>query len=92
MASETLKQLKNLVFPQRLLENLINDLLDLAKSENNTLSFNNEFFDLTDVIQEVFKVSGYVADDKNITLRAKIDSRPSLDLIKSIKADKLRLA
>ena len=92
MASETHKQLKNLVFPQRLLENLINDLLDLAKSENNTLSFNNEFFDLTDVIQEVFKVSGYVADDKKITLRAEIDSRPSLDLIKSIKADKLRLA
>ena len=80
------------MFPQRLLENLINDLLDLAKSENNTLSFNNGFFDLTDVIQEVFKVSGFEADDKKITLRAEIDSRSSLDLIKSVEADKLRLA
>ena len=80
-----------MVFPQRLLENLINDLLDLAKSENNTLSFNNGYFDSTDVIQEVFKVSSYVADDKKINLRAEIDSRSSLDLIKSVEGDKLRL-
>jgi len=30
-----------------MIENLINDLLDLAKIENNKFSLNEEYFDLT---------------------------------------------
>lgn len=34
-----------------MLENLINDLLDLAKLENNSFTLNSEYFDLTNVIE-----------------------------------------
>lgn len=34
-----------------MLENLINDLLDLAKIENNKFSLNNKNFDLTETIE-----------------------------------------
>ena len=35
-----------------MLENLINDLLDLAKIENNKFSLNYNYFDLTSTIEE----------------------------------------
>jgi len=34
-----------------MIENLINDLLDLAKIENNKFNLNNEYFDLTESIK-----------------------------------------
>jgi len=37
-----------------MMENLINDLLDLAKMENNTFSFSRELFNLGDTINEAF--------------------------------------
>ena len=35
--------------------NLINDLLDLAKLENNKFSLNQEFFCLVNVIEQAFE-------------------------------------
>jgi signal transduction histidine kinase len=40
-----------------MLENLINDLLDLAKLENNTFSLTKEYFNLMDTIYQAFKIS-----------------------------------
>jgi len=34
-----------------MIENLINDLLDLAKIENNKFKLNEEYFDLTNTIK-----------------------------------------
>ena len=34
-----------------MLENLINDLLDLAKIENNKFSLNQDYFDLAETIE-----------------------------------------
>ena len=42
------------VFSQRMVENLINDLLDLAKLENSSFKFSNEYFDLATTIYEAF--------------------------------------
>ena len=44
--------LNNQLFAQRMVENLINDLLDLAKMEQNTFKFNNSYFDLSSVISQ----------------------------------------
>ena len=42
-----------------MLNNLINDMLDLAKCESGTFKFYDEFFDLTDVIQNAFETIRY---------------------------------
>ena len=50
--AETLLQTQ--VYSQKMMENLINDLLDLAKLENNQFNISNDFFDLSSTIYEVF--------------------------------------
>jgi signal transduction histidine kinase len=37
-----------------MMENLINDLLDLAKMENNSFSFSNDYFNLANIVYEAF--------------------------------------
>ena len=37
-----------------MLENLINDLLDLAKLENNSFKFDNDYFSLPNTIYQAF--------------------------------------
>lgn len=49
-----------------MLENLINDLLDLAKLENNQFSFNFEYFDLTKVIFDSFETLLHQANSNKI--------------------------
>ena len=44
------------VYSQKMMENLINDLLDLAKLENNQFNISNDFFDLSSTIYEVFQM------------------------------------
>lgn len=51
-----------------LLNNLISDLLDLAKFETQTFTFNYEYFDLIDVINNSFQQMKYLADQKSIKL------------------------
>ena len=42
--------LRKQVFSQRMVENLINDLLDLAKLENSSFVLDKSYFNLTDII------------------------------------------
>jgi hypothetical protein len=37
-----------------MLENLVNDLLDLAKMENNSFKFDDDYFSLPETIYEAF--------------------------------------
>ena len=39
-----------------MLENLINDLIDLAKIENNKFSLNKEYCDLTQTIEQTLEL------------------------------------
>jgi len=41
------KLLLRQIFSQQMMENLINDLLDLAKLENNSFQFSDDYFNLT---------------------------------------------
>ena len=42
------------MFSQKMMENLINDLLDLAKIENDSFNISREYFDLGSLIFEAF--------------------------------------
>ena len=51
-----------------MLLNLINDLLDLAKVENNSFTFVESFFDLNMLIKSAFETVQSQADLKNLRL------------------------
>jgi signal transduction histidine kinase len=60
------------IFSQTMMENLINDLLDLAKMQNNQFSQRMEYFNLTDLIYESFSILMESAFQRQIKLTAEI--------------------
>ena len=60
--------MQNTKYSATLLNNLISDLLDLAKFETQTFTFNYEYFDIIEVISNSFIQMKYLADQKNIKL------------------------
>ena len=69
---------------------LINDLLDLAKMENNSFTLTQEYFNLNTIIKESFQILLHMANDNNINLKAEIDTKENLDLIQAIYGDERR--
>ena len=55
-----------------MMNNLINDMLDLAKFESGTFKFHNDFFDLTEVVTQAFETVRHQATKKGINLEFKI--------------------
>ena len=74
-----------------MMENLINDLLDLAKMQNNSFQLTNDYFSLTCVIYEAFQMLMHSANEKGIELRAEIDLKANLELIEAIHGDQNRI-
>ena len=58
--------LENIEFQSKMLTNLINDLLDLSKIDSLNFKFNDEFFNLIEVVEMAFKTVNYMAIKKNI--------------------------
>ena len=56
-----------------MLENLINDLIDQAKIENNKFSLNQEYFDLTQTIHQTLEILLFQANEREIELEVIID-------------------
>jgi signal transduction histidine kinase len=63
------------IFSQTMMENLINDLLDLAKMQNNQFSQRKEYFNLTDLIYESFSILRESAFQRQIKLTAEIKQK-----------------
>jgi signal transduction histidine kinase len=55
-----------------MLNNLINDMLDLAKFESGTFKFHDNFFDLIEIVENAFETIRYQAERKNISLNYKV--------------------
>ena len=73
-----------------MMENLINDLLDLAKLNRNQFVFSKEYFNLSTTIYESFQILHQSAKSKGINLEAEIDQKVNLDLIQSVLGDQRR--
>ena len=78
------------MFSQKMMENLINDLLDLAKIENNSFNISSEYFDLGALIYEALQMMAYKAEDSGIALTAEIDQKKNLGLLENIYGDQRR--
>jgi signal transduction histidine kinase len=61
------------VFSHAILENLINDILDLAKLENCQFTLNESVFDLNKTVVRVLDMVSLQAFDKGVELRATVD-------------------
>lgn len=72
------------------MENLINDLLDLAKLENNTFTLSSSYFNLASTIQEAFQMLLFSAKEQGIDLVAEISEIEHLDFIQHIHGDERR--
>jgi len=51
-----------------MLINLINDLLDFAKINSLNFKFNNEYFDLADLIEKSYDSVKFIANQKNLII------------------------
>jgi signal transduction histidine kinase len=66
------KFLKNAMFSATMLNNLINDMMDLAKMESGTFIFHDDYFDLVETIQNSFEVLRYLSEKNQIQMSYKI--------------------
>ena len=57
----------------KMITNLIQDLLDLAKYENTVFKINEDYFNLIEVITEAFNIVAYAAEEKNCNLFLEFD-------------------
>jgi len=73
-----------------MIENLINDLLDLAKLENNSFNLTNEPFDFAQTIYEAFDILLHQANERQIGLKAQIDLKENLKFLYCLQGDKRR--
>ena len=86
---ESIKMFENCRYCSKLLLNLINDMMDLAKSEKMKFELNNQLFDLENTVQRSFENMTYMAFEKNIDLSLKIDDK-LYPFIKKINGDENR--
>ena len=84
------KMLKKQIFSHQMMENLINDLLDLAKLENNSFKFSESYFNLTQTIYESLQIILYSAHSRGLNLLVEIDNERNLDFFNEIYGDKRR--
>ena len=73
-----------------MLENLINDLLDLAKMENNSFKFDNDYFSLPETIFQAFQMLNFSANERGVKLQAVVDQKQNLDLVNALQGDQRR--
>ena len=56
----------NCKYNSKMLVNLINDMMDLAKTQRMKFDLNNSFFDLEQLVQRSFDNLGYLAIEKEV--------------------------
>ena len=69
--------LSNAIFSAFMTTNLINDLLDLGKLENNAFQLSISKFNLINAIEEAFQIVSFQAENKNISLYLVMDIQGS---------------
>jgi signal transduction histidine kinase len=72
------------------MENLVNDLLDLAKLENNSFNLSQDYFNLGKTIYQAFQILISSANQNEIQLAAQIDSESNMCMINAVFGDQRR--
>ena len=90
LLSDSESMLQKQLYAETMVENLINDLLDLAKLENHSFTLTQEYFSLSQVVFEAFQMMLFTANESGIMMVAEVDSYTSLDMIHSIHGDQRR--
>ena len=67
--------LQNMFYQSSMLLTLINDLLDLAKIETLNFRFNDDYFNLNQVITNAYNTIKYQADQKKIKIKTDYQMR-----------------
>lgn len=71
--------MNNAVYSAFMMTNLINDLLDQAKLENQAFRLNNDYINLIDIVSEAFNVVRFQAENQGVKLLIEFDQmRPNL--------------
>jgi len=53
-----------------MMQTLMNDLLDLAMMEDNSFKFSDQYFDLSDAMEDCINIVNFVASQKRLTLHS----------------------
>jgi signal transduction histidine kinase len=72
-----------------MLMNLINDMMDLAKTEHMKFDLNNKPFDLTQTIQRSFESMDFLAIEKKVKLVLNINDK-LLPFLRNLIGDEAR--
>jgi signal transduction histidine kinase len=91
ITNQSLKMLTMQKYSQRMQENLINDLMDLAKLENNKFKIEKDFFSLPQMVKNSFQILMGSAAQNNIELVAEIDKESNLAFVQCLLSDERRL-
>lgn len=86
--SELSDHLKMLHFSSQQLTTLINDILDFSKIEAGGIKLEKAVFNLNDFLSHIVEIHRYKAEEKNLDLQLRLDSKAPLYLI----GDSLRLS
>jgi signal transduction histidine kinase len=81
------KTLSSQIYSFNLLENLVNDMMDLAKTENQSLALSNDHFSLCGTIFETFQILNSAAYQQGVELVGQIDHSSNLNLIQEVVGD-----
>ena len=68
-------------------ENLINDLLDLGKLQNNKFKLDQSYFSLPETIMQSFEILAGTAAKNDVRLVGMIDKQLNLDFITCLFGD-----
>ena len=82
--------IKNAVFSSKMMANLINDILDLAKIDSCSFKFTNQYFNLVETVQQCFTIVQFQANQRNVNLKVVLDkSRPFV--LRKVFSDQRRI-
>jgi len=79
------------MFSSKMVENLINDLMDLAKMENDKFKLFINNFDLTQAVSHTLQILLQQATTKDIAFQVKIDHEYNIPLLQNLMGDQQRV-
>lgn len=91
LTCESQKVTKLQVYSMKMVDHLINDLMDLAKMDNEQFKIFKNYFNLVGTLHGSLEILKDNSNLKDIKLKVSIDRKQNLALLEKIKGDENRL-